>query len=189
MKMEKIEGAIEAILFSMGDSVELSQIARAIGVDQSTTEKIIHNMMDRYREENRGIQIIELENSYQMCTKKEYYQYLVNIAIHPQKPVLTDVILETLSIVAYKQPVTKAEIEKIRGVKCDHAINKLIEYNLIRELGRLDAPGRPILFGTTEEFLRCFGVQDLDELPVPDPVQIEDFKAEAEEEAQLKLDI
>lgn len=189
MKMEKIEGAIEAILFSMGDSVELSQIARAIGVDQSTTEKIIHNMMDRYREENRGIQIIELENSYQMCTKKEYYQYLVNIAIHPQKPVLTDVILETLSIVAYKQPVTKAEIEKIRGVKCDHAINKLIEYNLIRELGRLDAPGRPILFGTTEEFLRCFGVQDLDELPAPDPVQIEDFKAEAEEEAQLKLDI
>ncbi|MDD7218995.1 MAG: SMC-Scp complex subunit ScpB [Clostridia bacterium] len=189
MKMEKIEGAIEAILFSMGDSVELSQIARAIGVDQSTTEKIIHNMMDRYQEEDRGIQIIELENSYQMCTKKEYYQYLVNIAIHPQKPVLTDVILETLSIVAYKQPVTKAEIEKIRGVKCDHAINKLIEYNLIRELGRLDAPGRPILFGTTEEFLRCFGVQDLDELPVPDPVQIEDFKAEAEEEAQLKLDI
>ena len=106
---------------------------------------------------------------------------------HP--PALSDVMLETLSIIAYKQPVTKAEIEKIRGVKCDHAINKLVEYSLVRELGRLDAPGRPILLGTTEEFLRCFGVQDLESLPVPDPVQIEDFKAEAEEEIQLKLDV
>ena len=121
--------------------------------------------------------------------KKEYYQYLINIALHPQKPALSDVMLETLSIIAYKQPVTKAEIEKIRGVKCDHAINKLVEYSLVRELGRLDAPGRPILLGTTEEFLRCFGVQDLESLPVPDPVQIEDFKAEAEEEIQLKLDV
>ena len=99
-------------------------------------------------------------------------------------------MLETLSIIAYKQPVTKAEIEKIRGVKCDHAINKLVEYELVRELGRLDAPGRPILFGTTEEFLRCFGVQGLEELPSVDPVvRLEDFKAEAEEEIQLKLDI
>ena len=96
-------------------------------------------MMDRYQEENRGIQIIELENSFPMCTKKEYYQYLINIALHPQKPALSDVMLETLSIIAYKQPVTKAEIEKIRGVKCDHAINKLVEYSLVRELGRLDA--------------------------------------------------
>lgn len=98
-------------------------------------------------------------------------------------------MLETLSIIAYKQPVTKAELEKIRGVKCDHAVNKLVEYNLVRELGRLDAPGKPILFGTTEEFLRSFGVQDLDELPMPDPVKVEDFKAEAEEEVQLKLDL
>ena len=189
MKIKETEAAIEAILFAMGDSVELSQIAKAIGVDESTTEKMLHNMMDRSQEENRGSQIIELAHSFQMCTKKKYYEYLVNIALHPQKPVLTDVMLETLSIIAYKQPVTKAEIEKIRGVKCDHAINKLVEYSLIRELGRLDAPGRPILFGTTEEFLRCFGVQDLDELPVPDPVQMEDFKAEAEEEIQLKLDV
>ena len=105
------------------------------------------------------------------------------------KPVLTDVMLETLSIIAYKQPVTKVEIEKIRGVKCDHAVNKLVEYNLVKELGRLDAPGKPILFGTTEEFLRAFGVQGLEDLPIPDPVKIEDFKAEAEEEIQLKLDV
>ena len=146
-------------------------------------------MMDRYQEENRGIQIIELENSFQMCTKKEYYEYLINIALHPQKPALSDVMLETLSIIAYKQPVTKVEIEKIRGVKSDHAVNKLVEYNLVKELGRLDAPGRPILFGTTEEFLRTFGVQGLEELPSVDPVKMADFKAEAEEEIQLKLDV
>ena len=98
-------------------------------------------------------------------------------------------MLETLSIIAYKQPVTKLEIEKIRGVKSDHAVNKLVEFGLVREVGRLDAPGRPILFGTTEEFLRNFGVQGLDDLPEIDPVQMEDFKAEAEEEIQLQLDV
>ena len=189
MEIKKIEAAIEAILFTMGNAVPLEQLAKAVEQDAKTTEKIIHNLMDRYRQEDGGLQIIELDRAYQMCTKKEYYEYLVRIAMHPQKPSLTDVMLETLSIIAYKQPVTKVEIEKIRGVKCDHAVNKLVEYNLVKELGRLDAPGRPILFGTTEEFLRSFGVQGLDELPVLDPVQIEDFKAEAEEEIQLKLDI
>ncbi len=124
-----------------------------------------------------------------MCTKREMYEYLIRVAKQPKKAVLTDVMLETLSIIAYKQPVTKAEIEKIRGVKCDHAVNKLIEYGLVTELGRLDAPGRPILFGTTEEFLRNFGVQSLDDLPAPSTVQVEDFKAEAEEEVQLRLNV
>lgn len=189
MGIKKMEAAIEAVLFAMGEAVELSQIAKAIGQDAETTRKMICNMMDRYQEEERGIQIIELDRSYQMCTKKEHYDALIRIAAQPKKPVLTEVMMETLSIIAYKQPVTKAEIEKIRGVKCDHAINKLVEYNLVKELGRLDAPGRPILFGTTEEFLRSFGVQGLEELPVPDPVKIEDFKAEAEEEIQLRLDV
>lgn len=189
MEIKKTEAAIEAILFTMGNAVPLEQLAKAVEQDTRTTEKIIHNLMDRYRQEDGGLQIIELDRAYQMCTKKEYYEYLIRIAMHPQKPALTDVMLETLSIIAYKQPVTKVEIEKIRGVKCDHAVNKLVEYNLVKELGRLDAPGRPILFGTTEEFLRSFGVQGLDELPMLDPVQIEDFKAEAEEEIQLKLDI
>lgn len=189
MEIKRLEAAIEAILFTMGDSVEITQIAKAIGQDKNTTEKIIHNLMDTYQQEGRGIQIIELEDSYQLCTKKEYYEYLIRIAMQPKMPALTDVMLETLSIIAYKQPVTKAEIEKIRGVKCDHAVNKLVEYNLVKELGRLDAPGRPILFGTTEEFLRTFGVQGIEELPVLDPVKLADFKAEAEEEIQLKLDV
>ena len=146
-------------------------------------------MMDKYDAEDRGIQIIEIDNSFQMCTKAQMYESIVKIAHVPKKHVLTDVMLETLSIVAYKQPITRLAVENIRGVKCDHAINKLVEYELVRELGRLDAPGRPILFGTTEEFLRCFGVQGLEELPSVDPVRLEDFKAEAEEEIQLRLDV
>ncbi len=189
MDRREAEAAIEAILFAVGDSVETEKIAKAIEQDRETTQKIIYHMMEKYREEDRGIQIMELEDSYQLCTKSELYEYLIRVARQPRRPVLTDVVMETLSIIAYKQPITKLEIEKIRGVKCDHAVNKLIEYNLVKELGRLDAPGRPLLFGTTEEFLRHFGMHSLDELPEMNPVQIEDFKAEAEEEIQMKLNV
>ena len=187
MEIEKLQSAVEAILFTMGDSVELSKIAAAIGHDDETTRKLIHNMMDRYNEEDRGIRIIELEDSYQLCTKKEMYEYLIRVARQPRRYALTDVLLETLSIIAYRQPVTRLEVEKIRGVKSDHAVNKLIEYGLVEETGRLDAPGRPLLFGTTEEFLRRFGLQSLDELPSVNPEQIEHFKEEAEDEAQMTL--
>ena len=150
MRTKQLESIIEAILFTMGDSVEVSKIASAIEQDVPTTEKLIHNMMDKYQKEERGIRIIELDHAYQLCSKPEMYEYLIRIAKQPKKYVLTDVMLETLSIIAYRQPITKLEIEKIRGVKSDHAVNKLIEYNLVCELGRLDAPGRPLLFGTTE---------------------------------------
>ena len=189
MEISKLEAIIEAILFTMGDSVELSKIASAIEHDEDTTRKLLHNMMDKYENENRGVKIIELENSYQMCTKQDMYEYLIRIAKQPKKYVLTHVQLETLSIIAYKQPITKIEVEKIRGVKSDHAVNKLVEYNLVCELGRLDAPGRPILFGTTEEFLRRFSVHSLEELPSLNAEQMESFKTEAEEEIQLKLNV
>ena len=189
MEIEKLQSAIEAILFTMGDSVEISKLAFAIGHDEETTKKLVRNMMERYEKEDRGIRIIELEDSFQLCTKKEMYEYLIRVAKQPKRYALTDVLLETLSIVAYKQPVTKLEIEKIRGVSSEHAISKLVEYNLVQELGRLDAPGRPLLFGTTEEFLRSFGVSSIDELPVLSPVQVEEFKQEAEEEMHVKLDV
>ncbi|MGN1167700.1 MAG: SMC-Scp complex subunit ScpB [Lachnospiraceae bacterium] len=189
LEIKRIEGIIEAILFTMGDSVELGKIASAIEHDENTTRKIIHQMMDKYKEEDRGVRIVELEDSYQMCTKAEMYEYLIRIAKQPKRYVLTDVLLETLSIIAYKQPVTKLEIEKIRGVKSDHAVNKLVEYNLVCEVGRLDAPGKPILFGTTEEFLRRFGIQSVEDLPSMNPEQVESLKTEAEEEVQLKLDL
>ena len=189
MRTKQLESIIEAILFTMGDSVEVSKIASAIEQDVPTTEKLIHNMMDKYQKEERGIRIIELDHAYQLCSKPEMYEYLIRVAKQPKKYVLTDVLLETLSIVAYKQPVTKLEIEKIRGVKSDHAVNKLVEYDLVCEVGRLDAPGKPILFGTTEEFLRRFSIQSADDLPTLNPEQVENFKEEAEEEIQLKLDI
>lgn len=189
MEIKKIEGIIEAILFTMGDSVEIEKIAMAIEHDVDTTRKIIHQMMDKYERKDRGIRIIELEDSFQLCTKKETYEYLIRVAKQPKRYVLSDVMLETLSIIAYKQPVTRLEIEKIRGVKSDHAVNKLVEYGLVCEAGRLDAPGKPILFGTTEEFLRRFSVQSLDDLPSLNPEQMQSFKEEAEEEAQLKLNI
>ena len=189
MEIKKLQGVIEAILFTMGESVELERIAAAIEHDEETTRKLINGLMDQYAEEGRGIRIIELDRSYQMCTKKEMYEYLIRIAKQPKRYVLTDVLLETLSIIAYKQPVTKLEIEKIRGVKSDHAVNKLVEYGLVEEVGRLDAPGRPLLFGTTEEFLRRFSVQSLDELPTLDPVRMEQFKEEAEDEAKIQLHV
>ena len=183
------EAVIEAVLFTMGGAVELRQLAAAIGQDRETARGAAERLMKRYQTGKKGMEILKLEDSYQMCTRSKYYENLIRVAAAPKKQVLSDVVLETLSIIAYRQPVTKMEIEKIRGVKSDHAVNKLREYNLVQEVGRLDAPGRPLLFGTTEEFLRNFGVQGLDELPELDPVQIEDFKAEAEEEIQLKLDV
>ncbi len=189
MEIKKLQGAIEAILFTMGESVELGRIAAAIEHDEETTRKLIHNMMDSYDAEDRGIRILEMENSFQMCTKKELYEYLIRVAKQPRRYALTDVMLETLSIIAYKQPVTRLEIEKIRGVKTDHAVNKLVEYGLIEEVGRLEAPGRPLQFGTTEEFFRRFDLHSLDDLPTVDAEQIEHFKEEAEDEAQLQLDI
>ena len=189
MENKNYEAIIEAILFTMGNSVELEKIASAIELDTVQTKKIIGQMMEYYERPESGVKIVELDGSYQMCTKSEMYEYLIRIAKQPKRHALTDVLLETLSIIAYKQPITKAEIEKIRGVSCDHAVNKLVEYNLVCELGRLDAPGRPLLFGTTEEFLRSFGVQSIDELPVLNPVQVEEFKQEAEAEMHMKLDI
>ena len=189
MKEKKYEAVVEAILFTMGESVELERIAKTLELDTEQTKKIIERLMKRYEKENVGVKIMELDGSYQMCTKGEMYEYLIRIAKQPKKHVLTDVLLETLSIIAYKQPITKAEIEKIRGVSSDHAVNKLVEYGLVCELGRLDAPGRPLLFGTTEEFLRSFGVQSIDELPVLSPVQVEEFKQEAEAEMHMKLDV
>lgn len=185
--IKQIEAVIEAVLFTMGDSVPIGRLAAAIEHDEETTKKIMHQMMDHYNREPRGLKIIELEDAFQLCTRQEMYESLIRVAKQPKRHVLTDVLLETLSIVAYKQPITKAEIEKIRGVKSDHSVNKLIEYNLIMELGRLDAPGKPILFGTTEDFLRNFGIRSIEELPMPDAVQKAEFEQEVQEEMQLKF--
>ena len=177
-----IRAAVEAILFAAGDSVEVSRLAAALELEPAEMEDILRRMMLRYEEEDRGIRLVELEDSWQLCTKTEHYEELIRVVKQPKKYTLTEVLLETLSIVAYKQPVTKLEIEKIRGVKSDHAVNRLIEYNLVYEVGRLDAPGRPALFATTEEFLRRFGVGSTKDLPVINPARVDEFKQEVAEE-------
>lgn len=189
-KASNPKAAISAILFAMGDSVEYTKISRAIGYSVEETREIIASMQEEYEKNSDfGLTIAEFEDSVQMCSKTEMYDYLIKVAKIPQNFKLTDTMLETLSIIAYKQPVTRAEVEKIRGVSCDHAINRLLEFDLITELGRLNAPGRPLLFGTTEEFLRSFGVKSIEDLPVIAPDRLEEFKKEAAEEIQLKLDI
>lgn len=176
------EAVIEAVLFTMGRSVELKQLAAAIDSDKDGALSAVKRLQKRYEKRGGGLKIIELEDCFQMCTRASYYENLIRVAAMPKKQVLTEVMLETLSIIAYKQPVTKMEIEKIRGVKSDHAVNRLIEYNLVYEVGRLDAPGRPALFATTEEFLRRFGVGSTQDLPMINPAQAEEFKLEVEEE-------
>lgn len=189
MEQIKAEAIIEAILFTMGESVEIGRLASVIEEDVKTTRRILDEMQKRYDREDRGIALTWFDHSVQLCTKAQMYEYLIKIAKTPRKMVLTETVLETLSIIAYKQPVTRLEIERVRGVSCDHAINKLLEYDLITELGRLDAPGRPLLFGTTEQFLRSFGVKSLEDLPELNAVQMEEFKQQAEEEVQLQLDV
>lgn len=176
-------GALEAILFTMGEPVELNKLAAAIQLSPKRTKVLLEQMEAELDAAERGIRLLRLEKSYQLCTKKEYFEQIIAIAKQATKPRLTEVMMETLSIVAYKQPVTKAEIEQIRGVKSDHAVNRLVEFDLIREVGRLDAPGRPLLFGTTDTFLRHFGLTSSGELPELSAVQLEDFRAEAEAEA------
>ena len=191
MDNKQMKAAIEAILFSVGESISADKIAVALETDKKTIKTIMDELISKYTSDEHGVQIIELDDAYQMCSKPEFYDALISIVKRQRSYSLTDVMMETLSIIAYKQPITRIEIEKIRGVSCDHAINKLLEYGLIQELGRLDAPGKPIVFGTTEEFLRCFGVKSVDELPSVNATQIDEFKKQAEAEifAETEVDV
>ena len=185
MSDDELKSSIEAILFAYGNSVECDRIAEALGVTEKRVKECFGALRKEYEERNSGIRLLELEDSFQMCTAPEHYEELIKLCHVPKKHRLTDIMLETLSIVAYKQPVTRQEIEAIRGVKSDFPINKLLEYNLIRELGRKDVPGRPVLFGTSEDFLRYFGISSADELPDISPEKMEEFKKEAFDETNI----
>ncbi len=189
MSPAQAKSAIEAVLFAMGDAVELSDIAAATGLEKREAAALIYELSDEYDARGSGLQIIELDGSFQMCTRKENYETLIRLVQHPRKNNLTDVMIETLSIIAYKQPVTRSGIEKIRGVNSDHAVNRLIEYGLVQEVGRLDAPGRPVLLGTTEEFLRHFGLTSLRDLPPVDPEKKESFREDAQQEVSTSLPV
>ena len=188
MDRKEIQGKIEGILFAMGESVAIKEIAEALGEEENTIKEIIDEMKLYYASKERGIQIVSLEGNVQLRTKDEYYDDLIKIASAPKKNVLSDSVLETLSIIAYKQPVTRTDVEKIRGVNSDFGINKLLEFGLIKELGRLDAPGKPLLFGTSEQFLRAFNVDSIEDLPQISIDMIEYFRTQAETELNYNVD-
>lgn len=165
MEIDKAKGVIEAILFAAGREVKISELMSALELSSSEIISIIENMKLDYQEQNRGLQIVNIKESYQICTKQEYYEYLYAILDKRNKPNLSQAALETLAIIAYNPRITRAEIEQIRGVNSDGTIYKLLDYNLIEETGKLDAPGKPGTYGVTSEFLRIFGMGSLEELP------------------------
>ena len=165
MELEKIQSIIESILFAAGRMVSIEEIELALEVSRVDLEKILEKMQEEYKEQKRGIELIKLNNGYQLCSKKENYEYIYQIIDKRNKPKLSNAALETLSIIAYNPKISRAEIEAIRGVSVDATIYKLLEYGLIEEAGKLDLPGRPMSYKTTEEFLKMFGYSSLDELP------------------------
>ncbi len=165
METNKIKGIIESILFAAGREVKIAELMSALELSSDEIIGIVESMKLEYEKENRGIQIINVDGSYQLCTKKENYEYIYPIFDKRSKPNLSQAAMETLSIIAYNPRITRAEIESIRGVNSDGTIYKLLDYNLIEDSGKLDAPGRPTTYSTTKEFLRMFGLQNLEELP------------------------
>lgn len=178
MRLAQLEAVVESLLFISGEAVPLTAIAQTIEMDKATARAIVQSLADKYEAEQRGIRIVEINGSYQMCTAAECFTYIRSMYKSPQRQGLTQSLLETLAIIAYKQPITKGQIEEIRGVSAEHAVSKLVEKKLICEVGRLDAPGKPILFGTTEDFLRYFGFKSVSELP---PLEDDTGLAEQEE--------
>ena len=165
MQINQEKAIIEAILFAAGRPVTKNEIMLALEISEDEIEKIIANMQEEYKLENRGIELIKINNSYQLCTKKELYEYVYPILDKRTKPNLSTASLETLAIIAYNPKITRAEIENIRGVSADACVYKLLEYGLIEEAGKLDLPGKPMSYQTTDEFLRMFGFSSLEELP------------------------
>ena len=165
MEINKSKGVIEAILFAAGREVKITELMSALEASSEEVITLVESMKEDNKNENRGLQIVNVGEAYQLCTKPEYYEYLYTIFDKRNKPNLSQAAIETLAIIAYNPKITRAEIEAIRGVNSDGTIYKLLDYNLIEETGKLDAPGRPGTYGVTSEFLRIFGFNNLNELP------------------------
>lgn len=165
METKKARSIIESILFAAGREVKINELMSALELPSEEIINIVENMKIEYEKEERGIQIINIEGAYQLCTKKENYEYLYPVFDKRNKPNLSQAAMETLAIIAYNPKITKAEIESIRGVNSDATIYKLLDYELIENSGKLDAPGKPTTYSTTKEFLRMFGMENLEELP------------------------
>lgn len=165
MEEDKIKGIIESILFAAGREVRITELMSALELSSDEVIKAVNGLKQSYKNEDRGLEIINIEDAYQLCTKKENYEYIYPIFDKRSKPNLSQAAMETLAIIAYNPRITRAEIETIRGVNSDGTIYKLLDYNLIEEAGKLDAPGKPMTYKTSKEFLKMFGISNLQELP------------------------
>ena len=179
-----IKAAIEALLFAKGAPVDIDELAAATGVKRDRAMKFITELSDEYRSEDRGIHIVRIEDAFELATKKEFYDVLAKYVSRDNKYVFSEAMLETLSIIAYKQPVTRTQVEEVRGVNCSTSISRLVEFGLIFETGRLDAPGRPFLYATTDEFLKRFDLDSLDDLPDVSEDLLGQMKLELENETE-----
>lgn len=170
MDIREIKSVVEGLLFVAGDAVPIKELCDIINIDEPTLRKIINQMIDNFNDENRGIRIIEVNNCYQFCTKPEHYEYIERLVKPQNRQGLSQASLETLAIIAYKQPITKAQVDYIRGVKSESCFSRLVEKELIHDVGRMDGPGRPMLYGTTDNFLKLFGLKNIKELPTLKPL-------------------
>lgn len=178
MNLREKKAIIEALLFIWGDPLSLKEIEKILEINQKEAIKIIEEMREEF-DNTRGLQIIKIENSYQLGTREEHYEYIKKLKNSKKIDNISSAAMETLSIIAYNQPITKLEIEDIRGVKCDKALQTLLEKNMIKEAGRLEKTGKPIIYKTTDEFLRAFGFHSLKELPLlENDENIEDYDIE-----------
>jgi segregation and condensation protein B len=182
MNKTELESIIEALLFYSGDSIAGNRLCEICNAEEIKIHMAVYRLNEIYEKTNSGLEIIEVDDGYQMCTVPKHLSYIQKFRQKPVRNVLTQALIETLSIIAYSQPITRTQIEDIRGVRCEHTISKLIEYKLIEEVGRLNVIGRPILFGTTSEFLRHFGFKNLEELPKIKEELLQKFKEEVREE-------
>jgi len=165
MQLTEKESIIEGLLFAAGAVVKTSSLVNILEEKEDEINKLIESINNKFEAENRAIMIRKINDGYQMCTKSQYHKYISKLFDTKQKQNLSQAAMETLAIIAYKQPVTRQEIEKLRGVNSDRSVSILSEYGLIEDVGRLDAPGRPLIYSTTEEFLRVFGYSSLKDLP------------------------
>ncbi len=183
METVNIKAAIEAMLFAKGEPIGADEMAAALELSRDETIKYITELTDDYLNSDRGIHIVNINGRYELATKKEFYTVLASLVSRDNSYKFTEAMLETLSIIAYRQPVTRTQVENIRGVGCSNQISRLVEFGLIYESGRLDAPGRPFLFSTTDEFLRRFNISSPDELPEISEDLIGQMKLEVENES------
>lgn len=175
METKELESIIEAVLFASGDPISLDKLAEIVDMDAETTKSVVDRLADSFQYNQRGIRILALEDKYQMATNGKYAEYVQRIVEPKTRRPLSASAMEVLAVISYKQPTTRQEVEKVRGVNCDYAITRLLERGLIEEQGRLDAPGKPVLFGTSDEFLRCFGIRSLKDLPELEGLELTPF--------------